>query len=54
MPLPGLPFLNQESVANVQGLGSIPTTYLEKRLGRLSGSVMADVKRALAFALDLG
>lgn len=54
VPLPRLPFLNQESVANVQGLGSIPTTYLERRLGRLSDSVMADVKRALAFALDLG
>ncbi|MCC6536499.1 MAG: type II toxin-antitoxin system PemK/MazF family toxin [Bryobacterales bacterium] len=54
VPLPRLPFLHQESVANVQGLASIPTTYLEKRLGRLSDSVMAEVKRALAFALELG
>lgn len=54
VPLPRLPFLHQESVANVQGLASIPTTYLERRIGRLSESVMAEVKRALAFALDLG
>jgi mRNA interferase MazF len=54
VPLPRLPFLHQDSVANVQGLASIPTAYLERRLGRLSGSVMAEVKRALAFALEIG
>jgi mRNA interferase MazF len=52
--LPKLPFLHQDSVANVQGLASIPSTYLERRLGRLSEPVMAEVKRALAFALDIG
>ncbi len=52
VPLPRLPFLHQDSVANVQGLASIPTTYLERRLGRLPEMVMAGVKRALAFALD--
>lgn len=52
--LPRLPFLHQESVANVQGLASIPTTFLERRLGRLSDASMADLKRAMAFALDIG
>lgn len=52
--LPKLSFLNRDSVANVQGLASLPTVYLERRLGRLSSSVMAEVKRALVFALDLG
>jgi mRNA interferase MazF len=53
VPLPKLPFLHQLSVANVQGLASIPTAYLDRKLGRLSDSVMAEVKRALAFALEI-
>ena len=51
--LPHLPFLTQDSIANVQGLGSIPTVRLERRLGTLPNDVMAKIKRALAFALDL-
>jgi mRNA interferase MazF len=51
--LPRLPFLEQNSVANVQGLGSLPTVRLERRLGTLPNAVMAQIKRALAFALDL-
>lgn len=54
VPLPRLPFLHQDSIANVQGLASIPTTYLERRLGRIPDSVMAEVRKALAFALDIG
>lgn len=49
-----LPFRHQDSVANVQGLSSIPTAYLERRLGRLPDAVMAELKRAIAFALDIG
>lgn len=52
--LPRLPFLNQVSVANVQGLSSIPTVRLERRLGRLPSAAMAELKAALVFALDLG
>jgi mRNA interferase MazF len=48
-----LPFLEQHSVANVQGLGSLPTVRLERRLGMLPDAIMAQIKRALAFALDL-
>ena len=53
VPLPRLPFLDRESVANVQGLGSLPTVRLERRIGRLSAGTMKLLKDALAFALDL-
>src|ERR1700686_3078013 len=35
VPLPRLPFLDRESVANVQGLGSLPTVRLERKIGIL-------------------
>jgi mRNA interferase MazF len=53
VPLPQLPFLDRESVANVQGLGSLPTVRLERRIGRLSAEIMERLKDALVFALDL-
>ena len=53
VPLPRLPFLDRESVANLQGLGSLPTVRLERKIGRLSAAVMEQLKEALAFALDL-
>jgi mRNA interferase MazF len=53
VPLPRLPFLDRESVANVQGLGSLPTVRLERKIGRLSEGTMERLKDALAFALDL-
>jgi mRNA interferase MazF len=53
VPLPRLPFLDRESIANVQGLGSIPNVRLERRIGVLSTDLMAKIKTALAFALDL-
>ena len=52
VPLPRLPFLDRESVANVQGLGSLPTVRLERKIGSLSGEIMQRLKGALAFALD--
>jgi mRNA interferase MazF len=52
--LPPLGFLDRNSVANVQGLGSLPRVRLERRLGKLPAEVMTQIKRALAFALDLG
>jgi hypothetical protein len=33
VPLPRLSFLDRDSVANVQGLGSLPLVRLERRLG---------------------
>ena len=53
VPLPRLPFLDRESVANVQGLGSLPIVRLERKIGRLSPAIMAQLKAALVFALDL-
>jgi mRNA interferase MazF len=53
VPLPRLPFLDRESVANVQGLGSLPTVRLERKIGKLPNNVMERLKDALAFALDL-
>jgi mRNA interferase MazF len=53
VPLPRLPFLNRESVANVQGLASLPTVRLERKIGRLSSEIVDRIKDALAFALDL-
>ena len=50
VPLPRLPFLDRESVANVQGLGSLPSVRLERRLGRLPTEVRERLKDALAFA----
>ena len=51
--LPKLSFLNQDSVANVQGLASLPTVRLERRLGKLPNDVITRIKCAIAFALDL-
>lgn len=51
--LPRLPYLDRDSVANVQGLGSLPRVRLERRLGRLPATVTTELKSALAFALDL-
>ncbi len=51
--LPKLPFLNHDSVANVQGLGSLPKVRLERRLGKLPESVMDRIKHALSFVLSL-
>ena len=51
--LPELPFLMLEGVANVQGLGSLALTRLERRLGTLPPEVFARIKDALRFALEL-
>src|SRR5438105_424181 len=51
--IPRLSFLDRESVANVQGLGSIPTVRLDRRLGRLPERTFADLKAALIFVLEL-
>jgi mRNA interferase MazF len=51
--LPKLSFLDRPSTANVQGIGSMPTVRLERRLGRLPDMTMAQIKQALIFALAL-
>ena len=51
--LPNLAFLHQKSVANVQGLGSLPFVRLERKIGVVPGKVMKQLKDALSFVLDL-
>lgn len=51
--IPRLPFLTQNSIANVQGLGSLPKVRLERKLGQLPDQVMIKIKEALIFILDL-
>ncbi len=51
--LPRLRFLDQDSVANVQGIGSIPTVRLERKLGKVPDKVMLKIRQAMLFALDL-
>jgi mRNA interferase MazF len=53
IPLPKLSFLNSASVANVQGIGSVPTVRLERRLGKLPENTLAEIGKALSSALDL-
>jgi mRNA interferase MazF len=53
VPLPRFPYLDRASVANVQGLGSIPTVRLERKIGRLPKDILMKLKAALTFALDL-
>ncbi|MBC6419959.1 MAG: type II toxin-antitoxin system PemK/MazF family toxin [Prochloron sp. SP5CPC1] len=51
--LPKLKFLNRDSFANVQGLGSIPRARLERKLGDLPSEVMHQIRQAILFALSL-
>jgi mRNA interferase MazF len=51
--IPELPFLKLEGVANVQGLGSLALTRLERRLGTRPPEVFSRIKDALRFALEL-
>src|SRR5262245_18097694 len=48
-----LPFLSEASVANAQGIGSIPFQRLERKLGQLPAPLMARVKEAIKFALEV-
>jgi len=52
--LPRLSFLHSESVANVQGFGSLPRVRLERKLGKLPEEIITRIRDALRFALDLG
>jgi len=51
--LPKARFLQPDSVANVQGIGSLPTARLGRRVGALSAKTTSEIKQAIAWALDL-
>jgi len=48
-----LPWLSKTSVANVQGIGSLPPFRLEKRLGLLPAEDLLKIKQALIYACKL-
>ena len=48
-----LRFLDDQSYANVQGLGSLATVRLERFLGKLPPDLFAKVKAAISFAMEL-
>jgi len=51
--LPNLTFLRELSVANVQGIASLPVTRLERKLGEVPPDVLAQIRKALAFATEM-
>ena len=51
--IPNLPFLDRTSIANVQGLASLPMVRLERKIGVIPDAVMQEIKKALSYALDL-
>ena len=51
--LPKTRFLEKGSVANVQGIASLPTVRLGRRPGLLSAETMREMKKAIAWALEL-
>ena len=53
VPLGHLPFLDPESVANVQAIGSLPSVRFEKRLGVVPETDLKKVKGALLKACAL-
>lgn len=53
VPLGHLPFLDPESVANAQGIGSLPSVRFEKRLGVLPATDLQAIKSALVKACAL-
>jgi mRNA interferase MazF len=48
-----LPFLKEQSVANVQGIASLPPVRFERKLGSLPPEVLSKVRQAVAFALEI-
>lgn len=53
VPLGHLRFLDPESVANVQGIGSLPSVRFEKKLGAVTEAELRAVKAALVKACAL-
>ena len=51
--LGNLRFLRETSVANIQGIGSIPSVRLQRKLGSLPGETLEKIKQAVRLALNL-
>jgi hypothetical protein len=50
--LGNLRFLKELSVANIQGIGSIPAIRLQRKLGSLSTETLNKIKQALGSSLE--
>jgi mRNA interferase MazF len=50
--LPKSRFLEAGSTANVQGIGSLPTVRLGRKIGALSIETLNQIKKAIAWALE--
>ena len=48
-----LPFLTEQSCANVQGIASLPPVRFERKLGSVPPATLAKIKQAVAFALEM-
>jgi mRNA interferase MazF len=48
-----LRFLREASVANVQGIGSIPAVRLQRKIGVVSPDTLTAIKQTIRFALEL-
>jgi mRNA interferase MazF len=48
-----LPFLNELSVANVQGIASLPPQRFARKPGVLPSDVLSMIKEALAYAVGM-
>lgn len=53
VPIPNVRFLDRNSVASVQGLGSVATVRLGRKLGTLPGETVAAIDNAILWALGL-
>jgi mRNA interferase MazF len=51
--LPKTRFLQKDSVANVQGIASLPTVRLGRRVGTLRAKTPSEIKKAIAWTLEL-
>jgi mRNA interferase MazF len=53
LDLSHLRILRESSVANVQGIGSIPAVRLQRKIGTVPPETLAKIKQAIRFSMDL-
>ena len=53
VPMPRVPWLKNQGVANVQAIGSVSLHQLTNYRGRFEGSVLRRIQDAVRWALDL-
>ncbi len=53
VPMPRVPWLKNQGIANVQGIFSVQLNELTNYRGRFEKKVVMEIRRALLWALDL-